>query len=142
MNEQNYLITHMDQYDLLFSELEKGFEGKKIIYLTGDLGSGKTSFVKKFFEYKYEFEGVSSPTFGIINSYNIDENTIYHYDLYRIQKISELDDIGFYSYLEINTLHFIEWPEIIPKKIIKPNANINFIEDNNQRIISITYVDE
>ena len=142
MNEQNYLITHMDQYDLLFSELEKGFEGRKIIYLIGDLGSGKTSFVKKFFEYKYEFEGVSSPTFGIINSYNIDENTIYHYDLYRIQKISELDDIGFYSYLEINTLHFIEWPEIIPKKIIKPNANINFIEDNNQRIISITYVDE
>ncbi len=142
MNEQNYLITHMDQYDLLFSELEKGFEGKKIIYLTGDLGSGKTSFVKKFLEYKYEFEGVSSPTFGIINSYNIDENTLYHYDLYRIQQISELDDIGFYSYLEINTLHFIEWPEIIPKKIIKPNANINFIEDNNQRIISITYVDE
>ena len=65
---------------------------------------------------------------------------IYHYDLYRITIPTELYDIGFYDNLETNALHFIEWPEIIPKKISRPNIIINFESLFKERIISINTI--
>ncbi len=65
---------------------------------------------------------------------------IYHYDLYRISKPAELNDIGFYDSLEANALHFIEWPEIIPTQISRANIIINFQSLSRQRIISINII--
>ena len=65
---------------------------------------------------------------------------IYHYDLYRITKPAELNDIGLYDNLEANALHFIEWPEIIPKQISKPNIIISFQTLSKERMISINII--
>jgi tRNA threonylcarbamoyladenosine biosynthesis protein TsaE len=67
---------------------------------------------------------------------------LYHYDLYRITKSNELYDIGFYDNLENDTVHFIEWPEIIPKQMCNPNIIINFQSLNKERIISIDTINE
>jgi tRNA A37 threonylcarbamoyladenosine biosynthesis protein TsaE len=72
----------------------------------------------------------------------LNDTNIYHYDLYRITKSNELYDIGFYDNLETNTVHFIEWPEIIPKKMCSPNIIINFQSLITDRIISIDAINE
>ena len=141
MTIKNYLITQASDYYHLFEYLNINFDSKKIIFLKGNLGSGKTFLVKELLTYLYNFNNASSPTFGIINSYLIKDKHIYHYDLYRINNSSELDEIGIYNNLEINTLHFIEWPEIIPRKIIKSNVDIYLEAINEQRLISVNIYD-
>ena len=137
MTIKNYLITQACDYHILFKNLNINFDSRKIIFLKGNLGSGKTFLVNELLRYLYNFKNTSSPTFGIINSYKIKDKHIYHYDLYRINNSSELDEIGFYNNLEINTLHFIEWPEIIPSKIVKSNVDIYLEVINEQRLISV-----
>ena len=141
MRNRNYLVPFIKNYPPIFRELNLNFGKKTIILLKGQLGSGKTTFVKELLSYKYKFNDVNSPTFGIINTYNIKENLTFHYDLYRINNVSELDEIGFYDNLESEAVHFIEWPEIIPQKLINPNFIISFEIIDQYRLISIDDID-
>ena len=140
MENKNYLIKNLSDYESLFRNINLYDNNRMVIFLKGELGSGKTTFVQNYLKYKYAFTNTSSPTFGIVNTYLINNIMIYHYDLYRIIKPAELNDIGFYDNLESNALHFIEWPEIIPKQISKPNIIINFQLLSKERIISINIV--
>ena len=142
MTIKNFLITDFRDYISLFKKINLFKKNKIIIFLKGELGSGKTTFVQKYLLYKYIFKNTSSPTFGIINTYMLNDTNIYHYDLYRITKSNELYDIGFYDNLENDTVHFIEWPEIIPKQMCNPNIIINFQSLNKERIISIDTINE
>ena len=140
MANKNYLVKNLDDYESLFKNINLCSNNKAVIFLKGELGSGKTTFVQKYLKYKYAFTNTSSPRFGIVNTYPINDIMIYHYDLYRITKPAELNDIGLYDNLESNALHFIEWPEIIPKQISKPNIIINFQSLSKERIISINVI--
>ena len=140
MENKNYLIKNLSDYESLFRNINLYDNNRMVIFLKGELGSGKTTFVQNYLKYKYAFTNTSSPTFGIVNTYLINKIMIYHYDLYRITKPAELNDIGFYDNLDQDALHFIEWPEIIPKKISKPNIIINFQLLSKERIISINIV--
>ena len=142
MKNRNYLVPFVKNYSPIFRELNLNFGKKTIILLKGQLGSGKTTFVKELLSYKYKFNDVNSPTFGIINTYNIKENLIFHYDLYRINNVSELDEIGLYDNLETEAVHFIEWPEIIPQTLINANFIISFEVIGQYRLISIENIDE
>ena len=140
MPNKNYLIKNLDDYESLFKNINLYIDNRTVIFLKGELGSGKTTFVQEYLKYKYAFTNTSSPTFGILNTYQINEIMTYHYDLYRITKPAELNDIGFYDNLEANALHFIEWPEIIPEQISRPNIIINFQSLPKERIISINII--
>ena len=140
MANKNYLIKNLGDYVSLFKNINLCFNNRTIIFLKGELGSGKTTFVQNYLKYKYAFTNTTSPTFGIVNTYSISQIMIYHYDLYRITKPEELNDIGLYDNLEANALHFIEWPEIIPKQICTPNIIINFQSLFKERIISINII--
>ena len=142
MRNRNYLVPSIQNYLPIFRELDLNFGKKTIILLKGQLGSGKTTFVKELLFHKYKFNDVNSPTFGIINSYNISKNLIFHYDLYRINNVSELDEIGLYDNLETKAVHFIEWPEIIPQKLINANLIISFEIIDQYRLISIGNINE
>ena len=142
MKNRNYLVPFINNYSSIFTELNLNFDKKTIVLLKGQLGSGKTTFVKELLIHKYKFNDANSPTFGIINTYNIKENLVFHYDLYRVNKLSELDEIGLYDNLEIEAVHFIEWPEIIPQKLINANFVISFEIIDQQRLISIQSSDE
>ena len=142
MKNRNYLVPLIKNYPSLFRELNLKLGRKTIILLKGQLGSGKTTFVKELLLHKYKFNDANSPTFGIINTYNIKDNLIFHYDLYRIKNVSELDEIGLYDNLEIEAVHFIEWPEIIPQKMINSNFIISFEILDQYRLISVESSDE
>ena len=82
------------------------------IHLSGDLGTGKTTLVKEVLNYLGIENFINSPTFTLIEPYEIDDLKIFHIDLYRVEKISELSAIGLEEYLqEANSINFIEWPE-------------------------------
>ena len=83
-----------------------------IIFLDGDLGTGKTTLVKEIIFALGIKEKVKSPTFTIIEPYELNNKNIYHIDLYRINDPSELEIIGLREYLnESEAIIFIEWPE-------------------------------
>ena len=96
-------------------DLKKG----DVVVLNGDLGSGKTFFVKEIGKL-FDINNVSSPTFAIVNEYS-GRLKIFHFDFYRIEKSEELFNIGFNDYLnDSNAIMFIEWgglfSEVLPQK--------------------------
>ena len=68
MNIKNYLVIEVNDYDLIIKDIDLSKMLNKIIFLTGDLGSGKTFFIKKMLNKMSNFDAVTSPTFGIINT--------------------------------------------------------------------------
>jgi tRNA threonylcarbamoyladenosine biosynthesis protein TsaE len=84
----------------------------KIVLFVGDLGAGKTTLIKKLCDKLGVKDEMSSPTFSIVNEYQAEAGLVYHFDLYRIEKSSELYDLGFEDYLDSDQYCFIEWPEI------------------------------
>jgi len=85
----------------------------KVFTFSGELGAGKTTLIAKICQGLGVQEPVSSPTYSIIQEYELpDESLIYHMDLYRIKNISEAVDAGVEDCLLSNELCFVEWPEI------------------------------
>ena len=94
--------------EILKKESDKAF----IIFLSGDLGTGKTTLVKEIISAFGINDPVKSPTFTIVEPYEMVSRNIYHIDLYRINTPSELSVIGLEEYInEPNAILFIEWPE-------------------------------
>ena len=92
--------------------LKRKGEDAFVVFLDGDLGTGKTTLVKEIIFALGVKEKVKSPTFTIIEPYELNNENIYHVDLYRIIDPSELEIIGLREYLnESNAIIFIEWPE-------------------------------
>lgn len=92
--------------------------------LKGDLGAGKTTFIQEVAKQMNVLDNISSPSYALINEYlTPEQDTIYHFDLFRIKTVSEVLDIGFDEYLESGALCFIEWPEIaeslLPEKYLE-----------------------
>lgn len=85
----------------------------RIFAVYGQMGAGKTTFIKELCRQLHCTDAVSSPTFALVNEYSAAKTTIYHLDLYRLKNIDEAFDIGIIDYLHSNGYCFIEWPEII-----------------------------
>ena len=110
----------------------------KIYLFYGEMGVGKTSFIKKFCKELGVTDVVSSPTFSIVNQYsNVNEEIIYHFDFYRTEKKEEVFDIGYEEYLFSSSYCFIEWPEKIEDLLPTNYLKINMKLDDNNRIINI-----
>jgi tRNA threonylcarbamoyladenosine biosynthesis protein TsaE len=112
--------------------------GGDVVLLNGDLGSGKTFFVKKLCA-EFGIENVTSPSFAIVNQYKGKKN-ITHFDFYRIKKTVELYDIGIEDYFNsTDTIIFIEWAELFPEALPKKNYQIDFkMVNESSRKIRIT----
>ena len=123
-----YGLNNIDEISQLIVDKIKTI---KTIMLRGELGSGKTTLVKSVLKKMGVNEGVTSPTFSIVNEYDFAGNIIYHFDLYRIENIEELEVIGFEDYIYSQNICFIEWPEIVLNKI-----NIKYLD------IEIRYLGE
>ena len=101
--------------------------------LIGDLGAGKTEFAREFIRALCENEvTVSSPTFNILQVYN---DRIYHFDLYRLNNASELDELGLDDAL-VNGITLIEWPQIAMERLPKNHVEIYFevVDEQTRRI--------
>ena len=109
----------------------------KVFAFYGQMGAGKTTFVKAICEELGVNDVITSPTFAIVNEYEEHNASIYHFDFYRIKKIEEVYDMGYEDYFYSGGLCFIEWPELIedllPEDAVKVTISVN---DNDERIVS------
>lgn len=130
----------------LAKEFAGCIEGGEIIVLNGNLGTGKTFFIKSVLR-NLGIHDVSSPTFTLINEY-CGKFNVYHFDFYRINKPEELIDIGYYDYFNGNAVIFIEWGDLFPAMLPRKRIEVNiafppaydpeFINDQDSyRIFSI-----
>jgi tRNA threonylcarbamoyladenosine biosynthesis protein TsaE len=94
---------------------------QRVWLLSGEMGAGKTTLIKSICEELGVSNGMSSPTFSIINQYNGKDKTIYHFDFYRLKNEVEAFDIGVEEYLESGNYCFLEWSEKITH-LIPPNS--------------------
>ena len=87
-------------------------ENIKIVYLKGDVGTGKTTFIKTLLAAIDPTITVTSPTYTYVNEYQLIDRCIWHFDLYRIESKNELEDLGLIDYLtREDGIAFVEWPE-------------------------------
>jgi len=117
--------------------LFENIDDNHIICLEGQLGAGKTAFVKQAIAYLKSKDEVTSPTYSIINEYHLENGKLYHMDLYRLNSIEEALDIGIEEYLDSKNLCFIEWPEIINPILPLSTVyiKIDVIEDSSRKLI-------
>lgn len=101
---------------------------EKIFIFEGEMGAGKTTFIKALCAELGVEDMVSSPTFSIVNEYSAAGTVVYHFDFYRIKNLQEAYDIGYEEYFYSGDLCLIEWPElvaeILPEKYIKVEITI------------------
>jgi len=88
-------------------------DGTSVWCFFGEMGSGKTTLIKELCDQMGVVDVVNSPTFSIVNEYVSKEETIYHFDFYRIEDPSEASRIGVEEYLDSGNLCLMEWPENI-----------------------------
>ena len=122
--------SHSKTADLKRSSLVEGLKSfkpiKKIIFLKGDLGSGKTTFSQIFLKILGFTGRVKSPTYTLIEPYEINGQKVYHLDLYRLQSDDELYHLGLSDLLNEEAIFLIEWPERLSSLGIKADLEIEF----------------
>ena len=134
----DYKITSRSENDT--RELAENIESEKfpgmVICLNGELGSGKTLFVKGFAKALGIEDDITSPTFNIIKEYLDGEAELYHMDVYRVE--DNYESVGIEDYFKRNGISIIEWAELIEDILPKERLDINFqIVGENIRIITL-----
>jgi len=132
----DYKYTSKDEMDTL--ELAQNIESEKfpnmVICLNGELGSGKTVFVKGFAHALGIDETITSPTFNIVKEYENGELPLYHMDLYRLENGN--DNIGITDYFSKGGITIIEWADLLEDDMPQERLDIEFkVIDENTRIL-------
>ena len=116
----------------------------RFIALYGDLGVGKTAFVRGFTSAISPDSRVKSPTFALVNEYRGKELSVFHFDMYRIEDEDELYSIGFFDYLDRRGVCLVEWSENIecslPEKYLRVEITKDSQENTDSRSIAVTSV--
>jgi tRNA threonylcarbamoyladenosine biosynthesis protein TsaE len=118
-----------------------------MVALYGDLGSGKTQFVKGVCQAFKTLTPATSPSFVILNRYHgADEQKrellVYHFDLYRVKSLTEIYDLGYEEFLQSDGVCLVEWAEMLGELLPKQRRDVRFSlgSDENERRIEITGV--
>ena len=134
MNEYKITTHSVDETLEIAQNLESEKFSGMVICLNGELGSGKTIFVKGFASGLGIEESITSPTFTIVKEYLDGEAPLYHMDVYRIGEAT--DTIGFSDYFKKDGICMIEWAELIEDKLPKKRLEIYFkVVDENTRVL-------
>ena len=132
MNKETIYIENLNSINIAAQDFIKKIKNKKVFAFYGEMGAGKTTFIKAICENLGVEDMINSPTFSIVNEYlDADGNIIYHMDCYRIEKESEATDIGVTGYLYSGNYCFIEWPEKIERLLPDDIVKVKIAETEN-----------
>ncbi|MGV0938017.1 tRNA (adenosine(37)-N6)-threonylcarbamoyltransferase complex ATPase subunit type 1 TsaE [Empedobacter falsenii] len=118
-----FIINNLDELPEVAQKIIDQLQ-YKLITFEGEMGAGKTTFIKEFVKALGTNDEVSSPTFSIVNEYDTDKGKVYHFDFYRLNHEDEALDFGIEEYLYSNQYCLMEWP----------NKIANFIPDEHHTI--------
>jgi len=133
----NFVVSRSpDDLPPIAKEIVLEGQTSKIIAFVGELGAGKTTLIGNICHYLGVNEYLGSPTFSLVNEYELKDNSgIYHFDCFRIKSDEEMLDIGWDDYLQQKKWILIEWPEklknLLPEHFLLVNIKV---DGNNRRI--------
>ncbi|MFA6361005.1 MAG: tRNA (adenosine(37)-N6)-threonylcarbamoyltransferase complex ATPase subunit type 1 TsaE [Dysgonamonadaceae bacterium] len=135
----DFVVKDLSDLDTVAQKFIEKMDDKNVYAFYGEMGVGKTTFIKAICEALGVKETITSPTFAIVNEYkNEDGKPIFHFDFYRIKNLEEVFDFGYEDYFYSENLCFIEWPELVetllPDDVVKIQITVG---DNEERLISI-----
>ena len=133
LNEQGEQVSALD--------ILRQAEPHRVFAFDGQMGAGKTTFIKKLCEQMGTTDVVNSPTFAIVNVYDVEQpyrGEVYHFDCYRLKDIREAIDFGAEDYLYSGNYCFIEWPEMIEALLPEDTVYIRITpQENGDRLLTI-----
>ena len=106
-------INSLDELDTVAEAVINSLDGRTVVAFDAPMGAGKTTLISRIAALLGAKDSVTSPTFAIVNQYEGTEHTIYHFDMYRIERVEEALDFGSEEYLSSGDLCLVEWPEKI-----------------------------
>ena len=136
------IVKSLDHLNQISKSISKKLENGDCIFLIGEIGVGKTTFTRFLINNLQNQKGlketeVLSPTFNLLYEYEIKDLKIMHYDLYRIKKATELDNLGIFSEYE-KTVKIIEWPDLIKTPLTnKLEIHFEYGENDEERKMKI-----
>ena len=142
MQKLSNQILDIPELEKLSTNLCKDISVGDIYLFQGELGVGKTTFVKLLINNLFVLNNlpkplsITSPTFPILITYELNSSQIYHYDLYRVKSLKELEELDFFENLN-NNITFIEWPEMLISLPLKRNhylINLDMISETKRKI--------
>ena len=136
MFEVNARIQDIKQLEVIIKPFAQYIQGG-LITLQGDLGVGKTSFVRGLLRELGWQAAVKSPTFSLMEYYTLGRLRIYHFDLYRLMDETELEYVGFREILLPEHLVFVEWPQRVPSLLERADIQLHWKYDGDDRMLSI-----
>ena len=133
LNEKNEQVSPL--------EILREAEPHRVFAFDGSMGAGKTTFIKKLCEEMGTMDVVNSPTFAIVNVYDVEQpyrGEVYHFDCYRLKDIREAMDLGAEEYLYSGNYCFVEWPEMIEAILPEDTVWVKIIpQENGDRLIRL-----
>ncbi|PKP10747.1 MAG: tRNA (adenosine(37)-N6)-threonylcarbamoyltransferase complex ATPase subunit type 1 TsaE [Bacteroidetes bacterium HGW-Bacteroidetes-4] len=111
---ESIVFNTLDKIEAAGKEFLAAQKGKKHFAFYGDMGAGKTTFIKTVCRLLQVTDVVTSPTFSIINEYQtLGNDKVFHFDFYRIKDLEEVFNLGYEDYFYSNHYCFVEWPELV-----------------------------
>ena len=148
MKQKSYITCCAEQTESVGAELANELLADaalpRFVALYGDLGVGKTAFVRGFTSLIAPEARVKSPTFALVNEYRGEKCSVFHFDMYRIADEDDLYSIGFYDYLERRGICLVEWSENIeyalPDSYVRVIIEKSSADDENERTVTVSFV--
>ena len=106
-------INSLDELDTVAEAVINSLDGRTVVAFDAPMGAGKTTLISRIAALLGAEDSVTSPSFAIVYQYEGTEHTIYHFDMYRIERVEEALDFGSEEYLSSGDLCLVEWPEKI-----------------------------
>lgn len=142
MTKLDYELFGEDAMEMFGEELAKILVNVNLVNLNGNLGMGKTTLVRGLLKGLGYLGPVKSPTYTIVEPYELDSKNIYHFDLYRVADPEELEFMGIRDYFEQDSLCLVEWPEMGQGCLPEVDVNIHIDLIRNGRKVSLEAVSE
>ena len=136
------IIKSLDHLKSISKQIAEKVSNGDYIFLIGEIGVGKTTFTRNFINYLQKKKGmkqteVLSPTFNLLYEYEIKNLKVMHYDLYRIKKNKELDELDIFNE-NFSSIKIIEWPELLKTKVKnRLEIYLSYSDKNSERKLSI-----
>lgn len=136
---QTFIAKTVEDMDTLTPDILNAIGNRRVVAMDAPMGAGKTTLVKAICRHLGSPSVVNSPTFAIINDYELpDGKALYHFDLYRLKNVVEAYNMGFDEYFYSGNYCFVEWPAIAQDILPDDMATLRIaVNDDGSRTISV-----